>query len=353
MDVVRRGLTHSACYLYAGRRKREITSVSSNRYQFRNLAEGVYFATASDRYAGWMGQIYSEDQGYKIKSSTKTLKGQKFNEEKVPVRSAEEFFQHYGALELDFTFYSPLLNDDGTPSRNYAPLAEYAKWVPSDAKILLKVPEVICAKKHWAIQSGKRTFAENPNYLDAKVFTQRFYTPATEIMGNRIAGFIFEKGYQRKDATPPPEENTAELERFFSDVPKDNRYHIEERTDRLKTAAYFDFLRRHKIGNVFSHWTWLPDLKRQWEQAGGFTGALSVTRLMTPLRVPYEEAYARYFPFDTLKDEFPQMYRDTALIIREGMSAGIPTVTVSNNRAGGNANEINWRVVVELGLGTV
>jgi hypothetical protein len=44
------------------------------------------------------------------------------------------------------------------------------------------------------------------------------------------------------------------------------------------------------------------------------------------------------------------MYRDTALIIREGMSAGIPTVTVSNNRAGGNANEINQRIVNELGL---
>jgi hypothetical protein len=325
--------------------------VSSNRYQFRNLADGVYFATASDRYAGWLGQIYSADQGYKIKRSQKTLKGQKFTEEKVPVKSAEEFFQHYGALELDFTFYSPLLNEDGTPSRNYAPLAEYAKWIPPDAKVLLKVPELICAKKHWTIQDGKRVFAENPSYLDAEVFGRRFHTPANEIMGNRIAGFIFEKGYQRKDATPPPDENIDGLERFFSGLPPDKRYHIEERTDRLKTPAYFDFLKRHGIGNVFSHWTWLPDLKRQWEQAGGFTGALSITRLMTPLRMPYEEAYARYFPFNELKDEIPQMYRDTARIIREGMSAGIPTVTVSNNRAGGNANEINQHIVNELGLG--
>lgn len=324
--------------------------MSSNRYQFRDLADGVYFATASDRYAGWLGQIYSPDRGYKIKRSQKTLKGQKFTEEKVPVKSTEEFFEHYGALELDFTFYSPLLNEDGSQSRNYKPLEEYAKWIPPGAKVLLKVPEIICATRHWTSDGGKRVFADNPSYLDSDVFTHRFYEPAHEIMGNRIAGFIFEKGYQRKDATPPPEDNIARLERFFSSVPSDTRYHIEERTDRLKIPAYFDFLRSHGIGNVFSHWTWLPDLNRQWEQAGKFTGSISVARLLTPLRMPYEEAYARYFPFSELKDEFPQMYRDTARIIREGMSAGIPTVTVSNNRAGGNANEITLRIVNELGL---
>jgi hypothetical protein len=45
------------------------------------------------------------------------------------------------------------------------------------------------------------------------------------------------------------------------------------------------------------------------------------------------------------------MYRDAAAIIRAGMKSAIPTVTVSNNRAGGNANEINQRIIEELGLG--
>jgi len=322
--------------------------MSSDQYQFRQVADGVHFATASDRYAGWIGQIYSPEAGYKISKSQKTLKGEKFTEEKVPVRSLEEFFQHYSALELDFTFYAFLLDGEGKPTRNYAPLAEYAKWIPDNAKVLLKVPEAICAKKHWTMKDGKRVFAENDGYLDAGRFTDQFYLPAVEMLGERLAGMIFEKGYQRKDATPPPEENIEELSRFFESVPSDPRYCIEERTDRLKTRSYFDFLRKNGIANVFSHWTWLPDLKRQWEQAGGFAGTFSVTRLMTPLRVPYEEAYARYFPFDQLKDEMPEMYRDAAQIIREGLKAGIPTVTVSNNRAGGNANEINRRILEEL-----
>ena len=109
-------------------------------------------------------------------------------------------------------------------------------------------------------------------------------------------------------------------------------------------------MRDRGIGNVFSHWTWLPHLKRQWEQGEGFTGSVSITRLLTPLRMRYEETYARYQPFDRLIDEYPQMYADAAMIIREGMKAGLPTVTVANNRAGGNSQEINRRIVDELAL---
>jgi len=337
-------------YLYDPARRGRITSVSSNRYQFRNVAEGVHFATASDRYAGWLGQIYSEDKGYKITRTQKIIKGTSIAEEKLPVRSVVEYFEHYTAIELDFTFYAFLLDGDGNPTRNHAPLVEYAKWLPADAKVILKVPEAITASRRWMTDGKKRNMADNPDYLDPVRFTDRFYRPAIEVLGDRIIAFIFEKGYQRKDSCRPPEDNITHLRAFFERIPRDWRYHIEERTDRLKTPDYFAFLHEWSIGNVFSHWTWLPDLRTQWDQAGGFTGAWSITRLLTPLRVAYEETYARYHPFAELKDEFPQMYRDAAFIIDQGLKAGVPTVTVANNRAGGNANEINQRVLNELRL---
>ena len=62
----------------------------------------------------------------------------------------------------------------------------------------------------------------------------------------------------------------------------------------------------------------------------------------------YEESYARYHPFADLKDEFETMYRDAAFLIKEGMSVRLPTITVVNNRAGGNAPEITRRVRDEL-----
>jgi len=318
-------------------------------YAFRDVAPGVHFGTASDRYAGWLGQIYSRDQDYKISKSKKTVKGVSFTEEKLPVRSVVEYFEHYSALEIDFTFYAFLLDAEGNPSRNHLPLVECAKWLPEDALVILKVPEAICASKRWSFEGGKRSIAENPDYLDPAKFTEQFYKPAIGILGNRIAAFSFEKGYQRKDDCPPADENIAQLDEFFSQIPRDHRYHIEERTDRLKTGEYFAFLHERGIGNVFSHWTWLPDLKTQWEQVEGFTNpALSITRLLTPLRVAYEESYARYHPFAELKDEISSMYRDAAFLIREGMSVNLPTITVVNNRAGGNAPEITERVKNEV-----
>lgn len=319
-------------------------------YSFRDLAPGVHFATASDRYAAWTGQIYSAAADYKITKTDKTIKGQKFVEEKLPVRSVTEFFEHYGALEIDFTFYAFLMDEKHQPSRNYQPLVEYAKYIPNDALVLLKVPEAITATSRWQTVNGKRALAPNTQYLDPESFVVQFYEPAVDVLGKRIAGFMFEKGYQRKDSCPLPEENIGALAKFFDSIPPDSRYHIEERTDRLKTPAYFDFLRGREIGNVFSHWTWLPDLKRQWQQAGGFTSNLGITRLLTPLRATYEETYARYAPFDRLQDELTDMYRDAAFIIRRGLEINLPTITVVNNRAGGNAPEITRRVVQQLEL---
>lgn len=318
-------------------------------YSFRDIAPGVHFATASDRYASWLGQIYSPDKGYKITKTKKTIKGESFSEEKLPVRSVEEYFAHYSALEIDFTFYALLLEAGGKPSRNWAPLAEYSKHIPEDGKVVLKVPEAICATRRWDFSGGMRKQVENRDYLNPDVFVERFYNPAMEILGHRIAAFSFEKAYQRKNSSPPPDDNIIQLQNFFEAIPKDKRYHIEERTDRLKTPAYFAFLREYGIGNVFSHWTWLPDLRKQWEQSGGYTSPnLGITRLLTPLRVAYEESYARYHPFAELKDEFETMYRDAAFLIREGLSIELPTILVANNRAGGNANEINRRVRDEL-----
>lgn len=327
-----------------------MTARKTETFEFRDVAPGLHFATASDRYASWVGQIYSSEAGYKITKSKKTIKGQSFTEEKLPVRSVTEYFRHYSALEIDFTFYDFLLDRDGKPTRNWAPLAEYAKHIPDDGLVVLKVPEAICATTRWDFTGGKRTAVPNRTYLDPEAFAARFYRPATEILGKRITAFSFEKAYQRKDSCPPPEKNIEELQKFFDAIPRDDRYHIEERTDRLKTEDYFVFLHQNGIGNVFSHWTWLPDLRKQWEQAGGFTGSAAIIRLLTPLRVAYEESYATYHPFAELRDEFTSMYKDAAFIIREGLSIRLPTILVANNRAGGNANLINARVRDELQL---
>ena len=88
--------------------------MSLDTFQFRDLHPDVRIGTASDRYAGWIGQIYSQDR-YKALSRSKTVGGKSYREKVLPVESVREYFQHFSVLELDFTFYRVLLKSYGPP----------------------------------------------------------------------------------------------------------------------------------------------------------------------------------------------------------------------------------------------
>jgi hypothetical protein len=129
------------------------------KFQFRNLHPKISIGTASDRYAGWIGQIYSRDRyENKIKSRSKKLADKSFQEDVLPVDSVEEYFQHFSFLEVDFTFYRLLLDKDSQPTTNYHVLGTYKKYLTADDKMILKVPQLIFAKKLW--RSGKSYSAE-------------------------------------------------------------------------------------------------------------------------------------------------------------------------------------------------
>ena len=80
-------------------------SVSLKKFLFRHLHPQVKMGTASDRYAGWLGQIYTEEryQG-RIGQRTKVVGEHTFTEEVLPVDSVAEYFEHFPVLEIDFTF---------------------------------------------------------------------------------------------------------------------------------------------------------------------------------------------------------------------------------------------------------
>ena len=65
---------------------------------------------ASDRYAGWIGQIYSKERYEKeITRRTHEVGDKSFTEEVLPIGSLTEYFQHFPLLEIGYTFYRPLL----------------------------------------------------------------------------------------------------------------------------------------------------------------------------------------------------------------------------------------------------
>jgi uncharacterized protein YecE (DUF72 family) len=324
----------------------------SKNFLFRGLHQNILTGTASDRYAGWIGQIYSKGRYEKgITRRNHKVGGKTFNEETMPVENVAEYFEHFPLLEIDYTFYRPLLEKDGKPTQNFQVLKKYRQHIKDGDLVLLKVPQIVIARK---LKRGS-AFIENENYLNSEIFTKQFYQPAVEILGPCLNGFIFEQEYHSKNDRFPVSKLSQDLDEFFSKIPKDSRYHIKVRAEAYLADPVFENLKKHRVGLVFSHWTWLPPLRKQFAKVGERflnSGHQVVNRLITPLRMSYEESYAKAFPFDKMASGMldPEMIEDVALIMNEAIKEKIQVNLIINNRAGGNAPLIAQKIADRLHL---
>ena len=327
-------------------------------YRFHDVHPHLRFGTASDRYAGWLGQIYPEDQyAGRIKTRKRKLGGQTFEERTLPIESVQDYFRHFGVLELDFPFYRPLRNPDGTPSNNLFVLQQYADLAPEDAVFLLKAPQQFFARKLRRSQGGTVSYEDNADFLNVAAYTAQFHEPAVEILGERLAGFLFEQEYQRRSESPDAMDNIAELDAFFSAIPHDVQPHLELRSEHLLTPPYFDWLADRGLGHVFSHWTWLPPIREQWKLCGGrFTAGSGevVTRLLTPLGMKYADAYATAYPFDKPAPAIAEtqqarnMVLDVTALVYQAESQNALLNVIANNRAWGNSPELARAIALRV-----
>ena len=182
-----------------------------------------------------------------------------------------------------YTFYRPLLDKDGKPTQNFHVLKNYRQHTKEGDLVLLKVPQVIIARK---LRKGPG-FVENDAYLNPEIFAKQFYQPPLEILGPCLNGSIFEQEYHPKNDRFPPAKIAQDLDQFFGKIPQDNRYHIELQTEAYWSGPVYEVLKKHGIGLVFFHWTWLPPLRKQFARVNKIffnSGKQVVIRLMTPRR---------------------------------------------------------------------
>ena len=321
----------------------------AERYLFRSIHPLISIGTASDRYRGWTGQIYSEEL-YREQITTRTNRvgNKSFRAEVLPVDSVLEYFQHFKVLEIDYTFYAPLI-EHGVPTSCANTLKQYSMRMGPEDRVFLKAPQMFFAQK----LRREEDYVPNENYLASDAFTRQFYEPAVDLLGPNLKGIIFEQEYQRKSERIPPVELAAQLDGFLSSIPPDNRYQVELRTEAYYCKPVIEVLAKHGAGQILSHWTWLPALKRQFSRVGNrfiTAGGQAVIRLMTPIGIRYEDAYARAFPFDRLIEEMiqPEMIAQAAQLMWEAVKDEVEINIIINNRAGGNAPSLAQRIVSEF-----
>ena len=194
---------------------------------------------------------------------------------------------------------------------------------------------------------------DNPDYLNAEIFTRQFYEPMVNILGEQLLGILFEQEYQRTGDRTVPGSFAEQLDGFFGAVPEDDRYQIELRTESYLSEPVFKVFEKHGVGQVLSHWTWLPSLAKQFTLSGKrfFNGRNTLMiRLSTPLGMRYEQAYEMAHPFDHMVEGMIQkpMVKEVARIAKEMVDQGKSVVIAINNRAGGNAPLIAQMVAEKL-----
>ena len=322
-------------------------SGTDHSFRFRQIHPQVAIGTATDRYSGWIGKIYTAGRYEgRVTKRTHEVGGRPFIEEVLPVESVEEYFEHFGALELDATFYRPLLDEHLHPTETFHLLRTYAGHLKEGDRVILKAPQAVVAPR---VRRGG-AFTSNPDYLDADLFARRFYAPAVKLLHGHLAGILFEQEYRRAAERDAVEDEAADLERFFRRIPADKRYHLELRTEAYLAAPVFDVLARTGVGQALSHWTWLPSLAEQFARAGERffnEGGEVLIRLLTPHGMRYEDSYAQAWPFDRLVEGMlsERMLDEAAAIMRRVVAAERHVTVIVNNRAGGNAPLIAEKLV--------
>lgn len=317
------------------------------QFDFRNLHPQLKFGTASDRYAGWIGQVYPEVWRTQVERRTKKTEYGPIQEETLPIESVVDYFDHFSVLEVDFTFYRPLLDPDGKAAANYHTLQQYAQLAPPHAQFLIKAPQLFFARTLRKQRKGEAaTFIENPLYLNATAYRTQFYEPLAEVLGDRVRGILFQQEYQRKQESGLPEAFFHGLDQFFSQVPLDLQGHVEIRSEHFLLPAYFDLLAKHRLGFAFSHWTWLPPIRTQWNLCGQqfYAGNGDVVlRLLSPRNMSYADAFMKAYPFTKPVPELAEtaqakeMINEATALAYQAIQHGATLNVVLNNRAYGNS----------------
>jgi len=321
----------------------------ADRYDLRRIHPRLSFGTASDRYAAWIDQIYPRDVwAGEVTTRAKRVAGAAAEERLLPVASAEDYFLKLGTLELDFTYYAPLLGPTGKPGPGLFTLERYADHAPPGAGFVVKAPQAFLARRVRRSAGGRVEYVDNPEFLDARAFTSRFLEPLQQRLGAKLAAVVLEQPYERARDSPPPDAYVAEWETFVRDLPEAS-LHVEVRSPHHLSPRFLEWLANRELGFSFSHWQWLPTLKDQWTMVGErFTSATgtAVFRLMQPREMTYDESWRLAYPFEAPNpalSETPaarRMVDEAVALMYRAVDAGVTLHVVGNNRAWGNAPDL-------------
>ena len=212
--------------------------------------------------------------------------------------------------------------------------------VPVDFKFGFKVTDDITLKRftnlpRFGIKAGK----PNNHFLDADLFIRAFLQPCEPFRQN-IGLLIFEFSRFYPTDYQHGREFVADLDAFFSKLPKGWNFGVEIRNKDWLQPDYFAVLRKHGVVHVFNNWSMMPSVGEQMAVPGSETSDSMVAArfLLKPGR-SYEEAVEQFSPYKGVKEVNAEARTAGKSLIQRARQQGKQAFIFVNNRLEGNALE--------------
>jgi uncharacterized protein YecE (DUF72 family) len=278
----------------------------------RQLPAGVRLGTSSWHFPGWRGLVWAQAH-----EPGELSRGGLHAYAQYPL---------FSAVGIDRSFYAPL------SARQFA---GYAEQVPDHFRFVVKAPSRITSQ--WLPGEGGLRGGSNPDFLDPSFAAVQFVEPVLAGLGARAGALLFQFPPLGRTLTRAPERFVAQLQEFLSRLPRGPFYAVEVRDDRIITRRFFAALKEAGARYCVGVHPRMPPVAVQAAAMSGFGPGALLIRWNLKAGYSYEEARARFTPFDRLVDEDVATRESIAQLCLATVGAGHECTIIANNKAEGSA----------------
>jgi uncharacterized protein YecE (DUF72 family) len=282
------------------------------------LPAHLRLGTSSWSYPGWDGLVYGGDY------STSTL--------------AKHGLLAYAAhpllhsVSLDRSFYAPL---------TLADYLAYAAQTPEHFRFIVKAPSSVTD----AVLRDERGTPERPNpcFLNVEIALREFVTPCIEGLGTRAGALVFQFSPLPQHWLAASVDWIAQVGNFFAalpPLPQGCWYALEIRDAALLTPRLIKMLQATGVRYCLAVHARMPDVVRQASALAlldAHAAGPLIVRWSLHSGFKYEQAKAKYHPFNAVVDADPATRTALAQLAAHYALAGQQVMITISNKAEGCA----------------
>ncbi|MFL9905382.1 DUF72 domain-containing protein [Paraburkholderia sp. RL17-337-BIB-A] len=283
-----------------------------------DLPPQVHLGTSTWSFPGWNGIVYGDDYS-----------NSKLSREGLTAYAAHPLLR---TVSIDRSFYQALTVTE---------YLRYAQQVPEHFRFIVKAPMTITDATVRAERGEPVSL--NPCFLNAQMAIDEFVTPCLEGLGAKAGALVFQLSPLPDQMLAQPAAFIERLAGFLMALPKlpdGTCYAIEIRDASLLTPRFIRTLKTAGVRYCVGIHARMPDPLRQAAALALLDGEPAgplIVRWSLHGGFKYEQAKAKYEPFNQLVDQDPTTRAALAELAARYALAGQPVVIAINNKAEGSA----------------